>query len=154
MNSTLRCGAIVVLVVLVGACGGSEPSSPTGSSPVQTIPSPTPPSAGRFPPLSGPSRTYVFDRALSSRVSDYTKHSRFILYDNGAFVLQYLSLAGEGYRGGYENRDGVIAFAWEGWSVAGTWEATGTLTGDSLTVRYNEIMYWTDFEDALYVRVP
>jgi len=43
----------------------------------------------------GASRTFLFDRELSYRVNDYTKMSRFVLYDNGAFVLQYPSL-GEG----------------------------------------------------------
>jgi hypothetical protein len=104
--------------------------------------------------LSGPSRTFAFDRELSYHVSDYTKKSRFVLYDNGAFVLQYQSLGEGGYRGGYEDANGVVAFAWEGWSVAGPWGATGTLKGDSLTVQYNQIMQWTDFEDAVYVRIP
>ena len=42
--------------------------------------------------MSGPSRTCVFDRVLSYRVSDYTKKSRFVLYENGARVLQYRSI--------------------------------------------------------------
>ena len=107
-----------------------------------------------FPPLSGPSRTFIFDRELSYRVSDYTKKSRFVLYDNGAFVLQYPSLGEGGYRGGYEDANGVITFEWEGWSVGGPWGATGTLEGDSLTVQYNLIMQMTDFEDAVYVLMP
>ena len=154
MNSTLRCGAIVVLVALGAACGSSGPTSPTGTSQAPGLPSPTPPPVTKFPPLSGPSRTFVFDRELSYRVSDYTKKSRFVLYDNGAFVLQYPSLGEGGYRGGYEDANGVLVFEWEGWSVAGPWGATGTFKGDSLTVQYNEIMQWTDFEDAVYVRIP
>jgi hypothetical protein len=101
--------------------------------------------------LSGPSRTFIFDRELSYRVSDYTRTSRFVLYDNGAFVLQYPSLGEGGYRGRYTDANGVITFEWEGWSVAGPWGATGTLKGDSLTVQYNLIMQLTDFEDAVYV---
>jgi hypothetical protein len=66
-------------------------------------------------------------------------------------VLQYPSLGEGGYRGGYKDANGVIVFEWEGWSGAGPWGATGILTGDSLTVQYNEIMHHTDFEDALYV---
>jgi hypothetical protein len=84
-------------------------------------------------------------------VSNYTKESRFVLYDNGAFVLQYVGLGG-GYRGGYTEANGVIVFEWEGWSAAGPWGATGTVKGDSLTVQYNLIMQLTDFEDAAYVR--
>jgi hypothetical protein len=102
--------------------------------------------------LSGPSRTFVFDRARSYPVSGYTQTSRFVLYDNGAFVLQYVGLGD--YRGGYRETSGVITFDWEGWSTAGAWGATGTLKGDSLAVQYNLIMQLTDFEDATYVQVP
>jgi hypothetical protein len=104
--------------------------------------------------LSGPSRTFIFDRERSYPVRDYTRNSRFVLYDNGAFVLQYPSLGEVGYRGGYKDANDVIVFEWEGWSVAGPWGATGTLKGDALTLQYNEIMQLTDFEDALYVLMP
>lgn len=154
MNSTLRCGAIVVLVVLGAACRSSVPTSPTVTSQVPALTPPAPTPATEFPPLSGPSQTFVFDSELSYRVSDYTKKSRFVLYDSGAFVLQYSSLGEGGYRGGYNGANGVIAFEWQGWSAAGPWGATGTLKGDSLTVRYNLIMQMDDFEDAVYVRRP
>jgi len=89
---------------------------------------------------------------LQYQVRDYTKHSLFVLYDNGAFVLQYPTVAGGGgYRGGYTETNGAITFEWEGWSVAGPWGATGTLKDGSLTVRYNGIMQLTDFEDAVYL---
>jgi hypothetical protein len=101
--------------------------------------------------LSGPSRTFVFDHELSYPVSDYTKKSRFVLYDNGAFSLQYPSVGGLGYRGGYQDANGVIAFGWEGGSP---WGATGTLNGGSLTVQYNTSMLLSDFEDAVYTLMP
>ena len=151
MNTTVRHSAAIVLVVLLAACGSSVPTSPTATTlPVLTLATPPPRS---FPPLSGPSRTFVFDRELSYPVADYTRHSRLVLYDNGAFVLQFPSLGepGErGYRGGYTEADGVITFEWEGWSAAGPWGATGTLQGDSLRVQYNRIMQLTDFDDAVY----
>jgi hypothetical protein len=49
--------------------------------------------------------------------------------------------------------NGLITFAWEGWSVAGPWGATGSITDDSLSVRYNVIMQLSDFEDGVYLRV-
>jgi len=66
-------------------------------------------------------------------------------------VLQFPSLGEPGYRGGYQQVNAAITFEWEGWNIAGPWGATGTLSGDSLSVRYNEVMQWTDFEDAVYV---
>ena len=159
MTTTVRRRVLVVLLALFAACGspGTGPTSPTGISQPptsQTPPSPTPPPPTSFPPLAGASRTFVFDHELSYRVSDYTKQSRFVLYDNGAFVLQYPSLGGGGYRGGYKDANGIITFEWEGWSRAGPWGATGMVEGNTLRVQYNLIMQLTDFEDAVYVLMP
>jgi hypothetical protein len=117
--------------------------------------------------LSGPSRNFIFDGDLTYLlrsadphwrldVSDYTKKSRFVLYDNGAFVLQYPTLGGDGYPGKYQDANGVIMFMCEfnGRSVGDPWDATGTLKGDSLTVQYDEGMKHIDFEDAVYVLMP
>ena len=85
--------------------------------------------------------------------------SRFVLYDNGAFELQYLpGQYGPGlYPGAYQNADGVIRFLFEfeGRSVGAAFnDATGTLKGDSLTVQYDWNMRMADFEDAVYVQMP
>ena len=77
-----------------------------------------------------------------------------MLYDTGGFVLQYPSIAGDGYRGGYTETNGAITFEWEGWNIQGPWGATGTIKDGALTVRYNDIMIWTDFEDAVYRLTP
>ncbi len=81
-----------------------------------------------------------------------------MLYDNGAFVLQYPSSSlGDGrYRGAYQDANGVITFLFEfqGRSVGTPWDASGTLTGDSLTVQYTESMQHNDFEDAVYELMP
>jgi hypothetical protein len=150
MNTNVRHGPAIVLLMLLAASCSSGPTLPTGTSQPPALRSPTPPPPSNFPALSGPSRTFFFDRELSSPVSAYTKNSRFVLYDNGAFVLQYLRLGDGGYRGGYKDANGVITFEWEGWSSAGPWGATGTLEGESLRVQYNLIMQMTDFEDAVY----
>jgi hypothetical protein len=81
--------------------------------------------------------------------------SRFVLYVDGSFVLQYAngsSLIDE-YRGRYVESAGVVTFTWDAWSAAGRWGATGVLTRESLTVEYNTVMQLTDFEDGIYVRV-
>jgi hypothetical protein len=143
-------GTLVGLVLLSIACGRSTPAAPTAGSQGPAVPSlPAPPPPTNFPALSGLSRTFTFDHELTYPLRDYTKQSRFVLYDNGAFTLQYVSLGME-YRGGYTESNGVITFQWEGWSTAGPWGATGTLKDGSLTVQYNLIMTFSDFEDAVY----
>ena len=149
MNNTVRLSAIVVMLLPLAACGSSGPTSPTGINQPPAVPSPTP-SVTNFPPLSGPSRTFVFDHEVSYPVHDYTKKSRFVLYDNGAFALQYTSLSGED-PGAYKDANGVIAFEWQG---GNSWSATGILTADSLTVHYGVYMALSDFEDAVYVLMP
>ena len=138
--SALRRGILLAVLVVSTSCSDTTPTSPTsGIAPAPTL-APGQPPPRTFPPLSGPSRTFTFDHELTYQVSDYTKHSRFTLYDTGGFLLQFTSLAGDGYRGGYTQTDGTITFDWEGWSVAGPWAATGTLKDGTLTVRYNDIM--------------
>ena len=150
MNSAVRRGIVVTLLMLSAGCGSTGPVSPTETRQPAGFPPPAPPVAKSFPSLSGPSRTFLFRSELSYRVRDYTKQSRFVLYDNGAFVLEYPSA--RGYRGGYIEANGVLSFEWEGFSDAGPRGATGTLNGDSLTIQYNLVMQMTDFEDAEYAR--
>ena len=158
MNTTVRRGAVVVLLMFSVACGSSTPTFPSGTSQPPSVPSPAPRPPINFPPLSGPSRSFIFDGELSYRVRDYTRKSRFVLYENGAFVLQYPTIGegGYGYRGGYQDANGVIMFMFEfnGRRVGDPWDATGTLKGDSLAVQYDEIMRHADFEDAVYVLMP
>ena len=124
------------------------------------LPSPTPPPLIEFPPLSGPSRTFIFDNDLTYPVSDYTMQSRFVLYDNGAFLLQYPpSSFGDGrFPGAYREENGVTMFLFQsssGRSIDEAWnDATGTLKGDLLTIQYQESMHHADFEDAVYVLMP
>ncbi len=152
-RAAVRGGTLVTLLILSIACEGPRPTSPTVGTQPTAVPRPPAPPPSGFPPLSGPSRTFTFDHELGYRVREYTMKSRFVLYDNGAFTLQYTSLGGE-YRGGYTEANGVITFEWEGLSVAGRWSATGTLKDGSLTVQYNTIMQLDDFEDAVYTRGP
>jgi hypothetical protein len=140
-------GTLAVALVILTACGSDPPTIPTAIDEPTVLLAPTP--RPSFPASSGPSRVFTFDRGVAPRVADYTRHSQFSLYDNGAFALRYVSTGAE-YRGGYTESDGVITFEWEGWSRAGPWRATATLTSDTLSVSYNTIMQLTDFEDAVY----
>src|SRR5262245_37404118 len=119
MKTTVRRLSVVVLLGLCSACGGPPSTAPSPAiQPLAPPVLPAPPPSPTFPPLAGPSRTFVFDHELTYSVSDYTRKSRFVLYDNGAFVLQYPSLPNPnpGYRGGYTNTNtsGAITFEWEG----------------------------------------
>jgi hypothetical protein len=159
MNSTVRRSVAVTLLVFSVSCGSSRPTSPSGTNQPPSVSSPTPQPPINFPPLSGPSRTFIFDGELSYRVRDFTRNSRFVLYDNGAFVLQYppSSLGDGAFRGQYQVANGIIMFLFEfqGRSAGTPFDdATGTLKGDSLTVQYPWSMRMADFEDAVYVLMP
>ncbi len=105
-----------------------------------------------FPPASGAARIFNFLSQSSYMVSGYTTRSRYLLYDNGSFGLQFSDNGGFEYRGRYTEVNSVITFEWEGWSTAGPWGASATLRGDTLKVAYNLIMSLSDFEDAVYLR--
>jgi hypothetical protein len=151
--------AVVALLVCVVACEHSPPFSPSRVSqpPPTPSPGPAPPRTPiTFPPLSGPSRTFVFDCELAYPVRDFTKQSRFVLFDNGAFVLEYPSLA---YRlpGQYRATDSVLMFLFEfqGRTVDEAWnDATGRFQGDSLTIEFDLLMQHSDYENAVYVLSP
>ena len=145
MNAAIRCGALVALMVLSNACRDLDrPTAPT--SPAD--PTFRPPPGSGFPAVSRPARIYV--AVASPSYSLFEGATRYVLYDDGAFALQYSSDLE--YRGTYKEENALIAFQWEGWSSAGPWGATGSLSEDSLTVRYNVIMQLTDFVDGVYIR--
>ncbi|HUQ20831.1 MAG TPA: hypothetical protein VM099_14535 [Gemmatimonadaceae bacterium] len=152
MRKIITSSAAAILLLIGTACGSSDPTSPpiTSNPPSVSFPAPPapPPAPTNFPPPSGPARVFVYDHAFWAPQA-YTTQSRFVLYDNHAFALEYAPPIGE-YRGAYTETNGVIVFDWEGWSIAGPWGATGTLNGDTLTVKYNIIMSLSDFEDAVY----
>lgn len=139
----VRCAAVAVLLLISTACAEKLPAGPSSSD---SVPGPV---ASVFPAVVKPARVFVFDRELLYHVQTYTVASRFVLYDDGSFALQYSDFpAGHEYRGRYKEADGNIAFEWEGWSRG----ASASLEANFLTVRYNFIMQMSDFEDAVYRR--
>jgi len=154
-----RLAALLCAVMTVASCGdGVRSAAPTAPAPLPTAaivptPQPAPPRIGSYPPITGPGRIFVYRDSPYPRVQDYTLNSRFVLYDDGHFALQFDRPAPGGeYRGTYAVNGRTVDFKWEGWSVAGPWGADATLEGDVLSVRYNLIMQLTDFEDANYLR--
>ena len=156
MIATVRFGTLVGLLVFYVACDAQRPTapSPPPSSTPPTAPSPPAPPSG--PPLSGPSTTYRFDAPLDYPVRSYTPTSKYLLYNNSAFSLQYEGLPGVAYTGSYRQEDGriIFDFAADGLgSALGGPDATGTLNGDLLEVRYSfEMRVGADFENAVYQR--
>jgi hypothetical protein len=92
-------------------------------------------------------RTFVYGHDLQFPASDYTKQSRYILYDDGAFVMHFEGHSDTaGGDGVYTETNGAVTFVW----ASGAWTATGSLGGDLLTVRYNAVAQGADFEDVVY----
>lgn len=162
-----RLSRIMVLALttaLVSACGGG--GSDAGSVAIFSQPASAPPSDSSqsssplpfaWPSGAGASRIFDYSSAVTPPVADYTRASRFVLYDSGRFAAQFANVhSGDiyTYSGQYQEGQGAINFDWDGASTAGAWGATGRLDGASLRIRYNTTMQLTDFEDALYVRAP
>jgi hypothetical protein len=144
---------ILSLIVLIVSCNKEYlpvPNSGNSNGQVNT----NLPVIPRTASLADTTGVFDFLSQSSYPVSGYTTTSRYILYDDSSFVLQYDHNGGFEYRGSYIKVDSLITFNWEGWSTAGPWGAIGTLRGDTLTVSYNTIMALSGFEDAIYLRKP
>lgn len=146
---------IVSLLTVVAGCQGRGTSTPT--APIAEDAPDAPTAAVGFPPLTGPGRIYSFSALTPPYILDdaveYTKASRYALYDDGSFAIQS-SDTGPELTGAYTETDGVVSFHWQASNTAGPWEATGTLTGDSLAVTYNIVMWLVGFMDAVYALAP
>ena len=81
-----------------------------------------------------------------------TLSERYILLSNNRFQLQYVSgrYGTFEYLGAYISSGSTISFSFD----VSQWNATGTLTGDSLFVKYNDWASMSDFEDGVFVRSP
>jgi hypothetical protein len=130
---------VLAALVLTSACSSAPP--PVAPAPI--------PSACAFGSLTQPGRVFAF-AAAGAPVTPATRCSRFVLYDSGAFELQYGT--GAVYPGSYQQSGATLDLQWVGQSVAGAWHADATLVADTLSVHYNAIMQLTDFEDAVYTR--
>lgn len=146
-QSHLRLAIVFVLVAVATACGGTDqPTAPSVTNPPRTPAPAAPIATPGFPPIVKPARVFPFEHQLSYAVMDYTKGSRYVLYDDGTFSLQYTR--GFEYPGTYTTVNGVVTFAFQ----SAGWTASGPLQGDEISVRYNENMSLSDFEDAVYLK--
>ncbi len=167
-TSTVRRRAVPLAISLTLAAGGcSEPTPPVSSDPptaaAPATPPATPPTSQPFPPappfpnLTRPGDIYIGDPAIYQFIFSFHQSqvaSRYVFYDDGTFGLQFSSVRWGffEYPGRFIRADSLIMFDFGGRSTAGPWDASGTVRGDSLMVRYNELMLHSDFADGWYVR--
>jgi hypothetical protein len=85
----------------------------------------------------------VYARSVSSGICGGCE--RYLFYPDSSFALRYS--ANIEFRGSFATRDSVISLTFE----VPSWEASGTLRGDSLVVRYPLVMGLSDFEDGVFV---
>ena len=146
---------ILVTALLATACGDlSQPAAPTapGADTTSVHPSPS--------PIVPPPRVATIYDATDKLYDAYTffhghpLSSRYVFYEDSTFGLQFNSaVAGPfEYAGRFSRVNSTIKFSFIGSSIAGSWEAIGTLSGDTLRVTYNSIMSFSDFIDGAYIR--
>ena len=133
----------VGLLLLGWGCDASNgPAGPSSQDPVG--PSPQNPVV------------ITYDRVTPHHSATLSYHGtlseRYILLADGMFRLQFVSgVHGTfEYLGTYHSSGSTVSFAFNG----STGYAAGTLSGDSLFVRYDIDMILSDFEDGVFVRSP
>jgi hypothetical protein len=105
-----------------------------------------------FPPA--PASALTYNRANEHTIPSGAR-SRYVLYEDSSFALQYLQSSGFfEYTGRYSRASERIDFDFDGSGSAGPWQATGTIRGDSLVITYNLLMQLDDFENGVYVLAP
>lgn len=169
----------LILLALATACG-TETSLPTSPGPgpsdgegADEVSAGGGPVGGvGFPHVSGPGRIYAFSELAPPGLDGYddrdgrtlaaTAASRYVLYDDGTFALQY-SDSGVELLGAYTEYGGWLALHWYANATVppehpypdkwpGPWEATATLDRETLVVTYPLRMWLDDFINAAYVR--
>jgi len=153
MTRVLRCVPLIGVLMLGMACGTERPTAPSAvPAPTTTTQPPLPPTPPPPPQPSGePIATYVFSGPLDYAVSGSTPGSQYLLYENGVFGLRYDAFS-HVYLGTYQQDNAAVTFRFHP-STGDRVDATGTLKGDLMEVRYSEIMQHSDFENAVYGRV-
>jgi hypothetical protein len=153
--SARRARKLAGLAVALGISIACADSTPPVAPPAPAAPAAAP----AFPALSRAGEIYVAGASLYGAMSAYhggVLASRFVLYGDDRFALQFSSPAWGffEYGGRYARTDSGLVFAFDGSSIAGPWQATGTLSGERLSVTYNDLMIHSDFVDGVYVRAP
>ncbi|MBA3671857.1 MAG: hypothetical protein H0W68_07525 [Gemmatimonadaceae bacterium] len=142
MRTTIRSVALATAAIAtLVACSGDA------TSVTQAV---TPPATGPVAPPAPARPGVVYDRVSASV---FPGSSRFVLYGDSTFALQYGPVLFE-YKGRFTRKDSALTFSWDGSSVAGLWGATGVLKDNTLTVTFNIVMTASDFEDGTFKAWP
>ena len=159
-----RPGALAALLTLSVGCADSAPPSaplllPSNEPAAPQAPPGPPAAAPAFPALQRKGEIYtgpddLYDFAIATHGGHLA--SRFILYEDGTFGLQFSSVAWGffEYTGRFTRDGSRIVFDFDMGSTSGQTMAIGTLDGDYLGVAYNLDMSLSDFVDGVYVRSP
>ena len=134
-------------------CGDAPNEQALAPVPPPAPPAPLPP-APAFPALLRPGEIYNAPESLYAFWSPFHGApvlSRYVVYDDGTFGLQFASrrVGIMEYHGVYTRRDSLIEFKFL--VAPGPPSATGVLHGDSLAIKYASSL-WEDFVDGVYVR--
>jgi hypothetical protein len=149
------------VVALCSGCGETilapPASRPPGQSP--TAPPTTPATHGAgFPALEHPGGIYAEEGDVYAFFypNQGSLISRYVLYDDGSFELQFVSetFGFFAYKGTYIAAANQSALYFADSNSAGPWTATAQLSGDEMSVKYNDVMMMADFIDGVYKRVP
>lgn len=142
----------VLALVALAACGSESPTSVPKADPTTTGARPAPPPQApprsfSYPSLPRPG--VIYDRETPSFIPGT---SRMVLYVDGSFSLQYLrpDWGFFEYKGQASRRDSLLTFAFSDASVTGRWIAEGVQNESLLSVKFNDLMQGSDFEDGDY----
>ena len=102
--------------------------------------------------MTRPARVYVGIDSPTYAMHGGPLASRYVLYDDGSFALQYASANYPffEYLGTYTEANSLIKFL----DKDAGWEATVSPRVESISVRYPLLMQQSDFLDGVYIRTP
>lgn len=154
---------IVAATAFAGLSGCSESTAvaPKSTAVFQPTPPALPsaafPNPPAFPGVSRPAQVYVEGDSIYAFAYAYHAsrlQSRYVLYDDGSFSLQFSSLKFGffQYPGTYLRSGSGILFLFRDSNVGGSWAADAKFSGTSMQVNYNAIMVGADFNNGLYVQ--
>ena len=160
---------LITLTSLLGACDSSPTTAPVIPSRPRVSTATGGPASGHFVDPEGPSRVFAFKKMLPGWENyigwEGTMETRYVLYDDGHFALQFTeeSLIPE-FPGWYTVDGDSVELHWYANSTMPPdhpypsywhpWETTATLTDGTLSVTYPIWMWLAGFLDAEYELGP